>query len=585
MPFGFGPQGTGGYGLQSETAFWKAFHVALIPTSITSSAGTVTGWTNVGSLGGTCTATGSPAVDSSQTFGPGVAFDGSNDRLDLTLPTAIADDSICTVWILHKPDSVTAGGRSGILEVGKTGAGNESLWVHTSFGSIVARYRADDLGDASATTAMQITRVDATRFSRSIYRNGALKNCSGKNVAPGREVTKIRLGNRLASDVSYYDGSIFAVLIRWGAVTEAEALAIDDKLRGWAGIAAAFRYSDIPAATSTTGDPRCLLPATLHTLVGYPLTIDEYSLGYRDGRVTRTFASDLPMNRIPAGRVVVTPPAAGTYSFTVREGAYTTTTQIVAHAVPVSLASNVVLLPCGNSQAHRGQEGALEYLTTLFGASFTTVGSIAAPSGYSCRAEGRDSWVMSTAAIQGTAKGAFNGTGGSEGPSPLFNGGVLDIANYRTTQLGGVAPTDVWLSCFQNGPYLASLSTIEAILDAEMTATAAVFQAMAADFGSTCRFRVFNEYPLAADPSLWANWAASSEYHLKAYRAAEVVNSIPDDPRFAGLNIEVVPTFCLTGPGTAPRSGWIDPVHVSAGPGHERLLPVLAAQLVKDAAS
>ena len=558
--------GGSGYGAPISTVpDWSYFDLAWLPDGVQSSGGVVTGWTDASGHGNHGIPSGSPAV-AVASYGQGVNFDGSNDRIDCTFADAKADMP-CSIWVLHEPDSVTPGGYSGILELTISGSSDQSLWLNTAYGSIVLRSQTDAFGYEEASPGLVVSRIEATLYSRSLYKNGFSMGSSGKQTPSLGEATGVRLGNRFANDVTTYDGKIYAVLIKFGAVPDGIVQRIDDYLATLAGLPLAFRYSDVPAATVTTGDPGFLIDGPLPT--AGPVTFDALAVGYRNGRPPNLrMSTDLVRQWTPPGRGRVLP-ATGT--FTVRDGAYSATAAV--SSTPLVFSDPLVILAFGDSQCHKMQSGLLEYLYTIGDGNITFVGGVTAPAGFNAPAEGHDSWVLSQeAAIVGQgAQGMFDGPG-----SPFWTGGVLDAETYLAS-LADI-PTDIIVCCAQNAPYLATLgSELTATLDYEKAAFVRLVTAINAEIPGI-KIHVFNGFPMSANPMRgFGSYSQVELYRHKMYLAALKIGEYP--AACPDIDVRVINTFSLAGSGTGPRDEWMDAVHLGPA-GHERLVGAVLGSLL-----
>lgn len=535
--------------------------LALMPWSRVSSAGVLTQWRDISGNGYHGTPTGSPAIIDTGVLG-GVTLDGINDRIDGAIAMA---DQPCTLFVLHKANSVSPGAYAGIFELSDNGASDRSLWLNYAFGSLACRMKTDAIAYTDASTSIMLTRIDASDHSRSIWKNDAYKSSSGVKTTPARNVTAYRIGNRFNLDVAYHSGVLYMVLLYEGTPSEAALLALETKIMGMAGLTAPFSWP-IQNATDTSGDPRLILRPTMDVLAGYPLHFEKDSVGYRDGKVDRAVTSNMTVSESLASRWEVIP-TAGAHTFSVAEGAYSAATTVTARAVPTADPKKYVLA-WGDSNASRGRTGWQEYIYTLWdSAQIEFLGTQGPTANYSTKNEGHDSWTFGPVA---GAAGGFNQAG-----SPFWGGGAaLDLATYEASLTH--APTHAIVCCGQNTAYLASEANLEAWLTTDLGHASTIFQAMEAQWPGI-KIGVFQSWPLNADiTSGWGSWSQRLVYRRKMHRLAErIPELITDNP---GVAVSIIPTFAHIGIGVRPREPWGDAIHVS-NTGHEQLITLVGGWL------
>ena len=541
-----------------ETLFVESatLKLALLPTSIESTGGIVTRWRDESGNGYHGTPTGSPTVDTTMVV-DGVAFGGTK-RIDGSI---VLLDQPCTIFLLWRNNDPTHADYAYAAELTDNGSFERSTVLVDIYGSMSGRRAQADsnVSYSYSSTALLLHRVELSTMGAAIYENGVWKS-STAIPSTARNVTSYRLGLSFAGNKPV-DATECAFLVYEGLMSEADTLAIENQLMAMAELATPFDWP-IQAATVTTGDPQFILPPTIDALVGYELRFDVDSVGYRDGLVSRSFASDLPIDASLASRRVVVPPTAGTYSFSVTEGAYTASTTITARPVPTSGAKKYVLA-FGDSNCQRWRAGLQEYILDILGTSpIEFVGTLGPDAGYRTKNEGRDSWVFGTAA---GALGGFDKVG-----SPFYAGGAsLNLASYEAGL--SHAPTHMIVCCGQNAAYLATEAALEAALDVEIAAASNIFQAAEAQWPGI-KIGLLQSWPLNANPAVWGSWANRLIVRRKMHRLAQRLEELLTEP---GVDVSLIPTFFQVGIGVRPYNSWADPLHVSSS-GHLQLInPVL----------
>lgn len=540
--------------------------LGLVPSSRNGST-----WDDVSGNGRHVTLTGSPATDDTGPMGA-IRFDGSNDRGDWS-GTAFADTDLTVFLVLKVQAWPSAGTYAGILELSDTTGSDRSHWLHL-YGANSLTFRTGDSSGAIAyatgtggvgSTSWMVVRMSITADARSLWVNGVYAGSSGMTKA-ARNVTKLRLAQRLASDVGYGNYSAAAVLIYGGRLADDASISIEDDLLTALSIATPWDFADIPLASDDSGPPRfSTFIGDVPCTTGIPVRIERLSLMGYDGR------ADLDLLEIPSTATeqtshIMLVPSAGPNDFTFSKNDEPWITSFAGYSPP-SVGKRYVLA-FGNSNIHRMQSGLLEFIYRRLGSSLIEfVGTVAAPSGFHTPAEGRDSWVLSSTALALNAQGAFNAAG-----SPFFAGGAsLNLAGYSA--LLTHAPTHVIMSCLQNAAYLASEAQLEAVLAAEKTAAIAIFDAMVAQWPSI-KIGIMTEWPLLQNPNRgWGSDAQAALYRRKMHRAMEVATelalAVSSRPGVASASI--ISTYAHLNVGERAYDAWEDTVHMAPW-GHQDLL-------------
>lgn len=525
--------------------------LALLPTTIESSGGALTSWLDVSGHRRHGTPTGGPTVSTVSGL-PCVVFDGVNDRVDgsIALP-----DQPCTVFLLRKNADTSPGGRRWIWSTTDTGAGLRGNGVLTAFSSVVGRQEAvADTGNAQSatTTNLEVVRVDFDTDHRKLFVNGAWysggSNCIHNTSV--RNLTAWRLGNEAGGGFAWA-GSICAVLVVEGRICRKEKERIEGVLMDMAGIARPFAW---PLATVPgSQDPRIILPDVAHCVVGRPVKINKFSAIYWTGAHPSLSATcDLPFDRAPSRYWQVTPPAPGDYEFTLTAGSYSKTTILRAVAMPA--AGKRYFLCVGDSRTNRGGAGWIELLGRLLGSSLAEfVGTVGPQAGFSFTYYGVDSkrWADFDSSDQ-----------------QFYNGGVLDIAHYRT--LLAHDPTDIIWSLGQNDVYPADDGTIEATIDTTFGHVDNLLAGWTASIPTVRHWLAYN-WPLAMDPALWGGGGATSRDGKRrmVHRYAERLAAT-----YSGREGLASPVFLIPRTYTEVDTvkGVEDAIHENRGPGHLDLM-------------
>ena len=541
--------------------------VGLVPSSRNGAT-----WDDTSGAGRHITWTGSPATDEESPMAS-VILDGVNDRGDWT-GTAFADTDL-TIFVAMKVLSwPSVGSYEGILELSDTSGSDRSHWLYAygSSNSIGLR-TGDSTGAISFTTSGDspavfddwvVVRISVTANTRSVWVNGVYRGASAA-IKTAKNVTKIRIGNRVAGDVSYGNFEIAAVGIYSGLLAEQEVIDIEDDLFDRLSITPPFDYADIPAATNTTDPPEfTTFLGDMHVIADMPIIVEKNSLTAYDGRgvTLDTFDYDGPYVEYPVrGKYILTPPSGAT-NLTLEHNGEFWFTGIHGHALPTTGKRYVAII--GDSNVNRMRTGLAEMIYRILGSSLIEfVGSVAAESGYHAATTGYDSYVLDNSNVAGAA-GAFLAAG-----SPLYAGGAsLNMAGFFASL--SHAPTHLILCCMQNAPYLASEATVDAALDAEKTAAQTILDAAGLAIPGL-KMAVMTEWPLVADPAAYGgSWAAREVYHRKMRKAAFAAMQVPGGVIHG--TVDVISTFPHVAM-TRPYQGWRDSVHPSVL-GHEQLLPM-----------
>lgn len=528
-------------------------------------------WDDVGTGARHLTLTGSPATDDT---GPMGAFllDGVNDRGDWT-GTAFSDTEL-TMFVVMKVESwPSAGAYEGILELSDTTGSDRSHWlyVYGSSNSVGLR-TGNDVGAISFATSGSppdpafdgwlVLRVTVTANARSVWVNGTYRGSSAAIKTP-RNITRIRIGNRLAGDVGYGNVKLASVLIYGGVMAEQACIDLEDDILERLSLAKPFDYSDIPVATNGTDPPDfSIVLGDVDVVAGMPLRVEKASLMAFNGRgvAPDTFDYDATYVEHP-GHYVLTPPLGPSNLFLEKNGeAWITGFQ--GRELPTS--GKRYLLILGDSNVNRMRIGLVPMLTRILGESLIEcVGTVAAPTGYPGATTGYDSYVLASENVAGAA-GAFLAPG-----SVLYAGGPsLNIPAFFASLTH--TPTHVILACFQNAPYLADEANVNTALGYEKTAAQTILNAMG-QAAPGLKVALMTEWPLIADPAAYGgSWSAREVYHRKMRRAAIAAQETVGGIVYASAS--AISTFPHVGIGTRPYSPWGDPVHLSPA-GHEQLLP------------
>ncbi len=558
-----------GLGSRTRSTWWTAPSATLkllfLPTSIQSTAGVVTGWTDLSGNGYHATATGSPVLETSD-FVPGVLFDGVDDRLDGSI---VMPDQPCTIFLIKKQITNPVGTRAIVFEMSDAGYNRSTTMLHL-FGSAAARQCQKDNGNASyvfGSSAVVLHRCEYDVNGRAIHENGRSKGSEVNVSTPIRTAAVYRFGQWLSAQGGPWNGVIYAVAIYAGTMSLSDKERIQRQLLSLAGIAQPFSWP-ITAATDVASDPRFILPATIPAIVGRPLEIWKDSVHYRDGAdASQVATGDLLFDSAPSDRWAVTPPAAGSYALTIAESGFSASTTIQAVEMLAPGAPLRRILWVGDSNTARAGSGWIELIGNELGASRAEmVGTRGPNTAYTYKHCGVDSstWVQ-----WGTSATLAGGVA-----NPMFNGGVLDIVHFLT--LLANPPDVIMWTLGQNDAYSAAEgAALETAIDNAFAAAEILIAAFAAELPAVKHALAMN-FPLAMDPAAgWGTAAARLPYRRKVHRWAErVLESFGDRE---DENIFVVPTFFQVDPirGYTP-----DTIHPNSIPGHQQIAAAFLAWLV-----
>lgn len=534
----------------------SALHLALTPDTIESSGGTLTRWADLSGNGHHGTPAGSPAVSTASGV-PCVVFDGSNDVVDGAL--AIPDQPY-TLFLLRQNADTSPGGRKWLWDTSDTGAAGRGNGVLTAFSSAVGRQEVlDDPGNVGATTTtnLEVVRVDFSTKNRQLFVNGAWKSSSAYPGTTVRNLTTYRLGARSGGG-SLWAGNVCAVLLYAGTMTQKEKERIEGELMDLAGIARPFAWTDVPEV-SGAGDPRLILPDVMHCIAGRSVRIGKWNCMYWTGRYPGlTATSDLPLEKAPARYWKVTPPAAGDYEFTVAAGAYSKTTILRALDMPSSVAKKYVLC-VGDSRTHRGGAGWVQYVGDILGSSLIGfVGNLGPDSGYSYKYYGVDSKTW----------GDFDSTA-----LAFYNGGVIDIAHYRT--LLAHDPDIILWSLGQNDVYSTNDFTVDAAITTAFGHVDNLLGAWTAELPNVKHMLAYN-WPLALDPAIFGGASSRDGIHRLVHRYVERLQAT-----YGGREAEKIYLIPRTYTEVDVLKGVEnDGIHENRSPGHDALAEAYLAALV-----
>jgi len=391
--------------------------IALDPDSMTADGGVVTAWPDLVVGNGSATPTGSPP----RQLIDGVAFavlDGTDDRLDGVW--ALPQDDELTIWTLTA-QLTDPGGRLQIFDASDNGQPNRGPQIQQAFTNRSALIDSDvgAAGYVLGTTEVRLHRHVFRDGWRATYEDGVWKAGSAIPATAVRAATVYRIGAQLGAGAQFAPVAIGLLYAYAGTPSLRSEESIDAGFRERFGRPEPYQRPTT-ASSDCSSDPRLIMPEVYYAIVGEPLTIFRDRVHLRDGLCPQTWGGTAPRDLSYDDRVVITPTAAGDTALTLTEGAYSDSAIVRAVELPTTGTKYVATF--GDSNTNRLASGGFQWIKTHLGALIEFVGTYGPNAPYSIKHNGHDSW-----------KATYLATAAGDGvdPSPLFNGGVLDMANFE----------------------------------------------------------------------------------------------------------------------------------------------------------
>ena len=498
-----------------------------------SAAGVLTQWRDRSPSADHLTPTGSPAKSAA-----GIVFDGVNDRLD-TSALSVAADQPLTIFAAV---AFAGTGDGYIVDMSDNGSTARGPSLARSSGYLTARQGviagSGDAYLADASTEMRVVRGEYGTVHRQLWVDGAWGHANGLPTSTVRASAYMRVGARLDGAV-LFSGTIAALVVYEGALTEAEAERVDAAIRDYMRVPdETYAFPRDTPVADVSGDPKLSMLPTLYGINGRPISIWRDSVHYRDGYAPQSLTGALAVDSSLPDRWIVIPASSGTYAMTLTEGAYEYDFNIVSRAALGGGDASKTILIVGDSNTNRGGSGWLQYLGDSLDAKATLVGTQGpAAGGYDYVHEGHDSYTLTT----------FSGAS-----SPMWNGGAIDW-DWYIGELSAAPDIIVW-SFLPNSVDLTDPAGAVVLLEALIDGAVAELPSV--------KHLLLTPLPGNGDPAIFGGAASRNAFRTKINDGVRTMRT-----SFGGREAEGIYIANLTH-AIDPVRGYVpDTIHHNNAPG------------------